>query len=113
MSQKERMSAAMRTYADALEFIPGPTGDLIYLDAKTRLGIAWHLARAVGEDAVIKRRPIPARPGQMAGMIQWVPIDAPDDLPDETSAFGPVPDARDLHDALPWHVRTHIQGAFK
>jgi hypothetical protein len=49
----------------------------------------------------------------MAGMIQWVPIDAPDDLPDETSAFGPVPDARDLHDALPWHVRTHIQGAFK
>jgi len=108
------MSAAMRQYYDALDCIRTPTGELLYLDGKTRMSIAWHLARAVGPDAVIKRRPVPARPGSIAGLIDWVPIDAPDgDIPDTTSAFGEIPDPTELVDTLPWHVRTRIEGSFQ
>jgi hypothetical protein len=105
------MSKAMREYADALDCVRTPSGELFYMDGKTRLEIAWHLARALGPDAVIKRRPMPARPGQLAGMVDWVPIDAPD-VPDTLSAVGPLPDLEQLADSLPWHVRTHISGAF-
>jgi hypothetical protein len=108
------MSAAMREYYDALDCMRAPTGELIYLDGKTRMSIAWHLARAVGPDAVIKRRPIPPQPGGLAGMVDWVPAGAPDaEIPDATSAFGPIPDPEELVDSLPWHVRTKIEGAFK
>jgi hypothetical protein len=108
------MSKAMREYADALDCVRTPSGELFYLDGKTRLEIAWHLARALGPDAVIKRRPMKTGPGQIAGMVDWVPIDTPDtDIPDITSAVGPVPDPQTLVDSLPWHVRTHIEGAFK
>ena len=105
------MSKAMREYADALDCVRTPSGELFYLDGKTRLEIAWHLARALGPDAVIKRRPMPARPGQLAGMVDWVPIDTPD-IPDPTSAVGEIPDPQTLVDSLPWHVRTRIEGAF-
>lgn len=108
------MSAAMRQYYDALDCIPTPNGEAIYLDGKTRMFLAWHLARAIGPDAVIKRQPVPARPGGLAGMVQWVDINAPDsEIPDTTSAVGPLPDPDELIDALPWHVRTKIEGAFK
>lgn len=103
----------MRTYFDALDCVPTPWGDVIYLDGKTRMGLAFHLARVVGEDAVLKRRPIQARPGGVAGAVEWVPIDEPDsEIPDTTSAFGPVPDPIQLVDSLPWHVRTKIEGNF-
>jgi hypothetical protein len=107
----------MRRLADALAFMRGPDGDVIYLGDKA-LHIAWHLARAgcdVNPDnAVIKRRPIPARPGQIAGLIDWVPADWPDsDLPDDTSAQGEIPNPTDLHNSLPWHVRTRIEGSFQ
>jgi hypothetical protein len=108
------MSKQMRVYFDALDCIRTPTGELLYLDGKTRMSIAWHLARSVGEDAVIKRRPVPARPGQIAGLVDWVAVDAPDsEIPDMTSAFGEIPDPADLVDSLPWHVKTKIQGAFQ
>ena len=104
----------MREFFDMLDCVPTPTGELIYLDGKTRMSLAWHLARADGPDAVIKRRPVPARPGGVAGMVQWVGVDEPDSgLPDVTSAVGPLPDPEELVDSLPWHVRTHIQGAFR
>ena len=107
----------MRRIFDALAFMRGPDGDVIYVGEKA-LHIAWHLARAGCDinpaDAVIKRRPVPARPGQMAGLIDWVPISTPDsDLPDTTSAVGEIPDPDQLVDSLPWHVKTKIQGAFK
>ena len=113
MTQQERMSKAMRDYADALDFVVTPTGEVIYLDAKTRLGIAWHLARAVGADAVIKRRAVTPQPGMIAGAVRWVPLDEPDDDIAPITAHGPVPELRDFDDALPWHVRTDIQGVFK
>ncbi|MCB1287429.1 MAG: hypothetical protein KDB47_06980 [Mycobacterium sp.] len=114
---KQELSAAMRRIYDALAFMRGPDGEVIFVGEKA-LQIAWHLARA-GADidpgrAVIKRRPIPARPGQLAGMVDWVPADAPDsDLPDDTTAVGPIPDLDSLYDALPWHVTTKIEGAFQ
>lgn len=117
MTQQEELSAAMRRIYDALAFMRGPDGDVIYVGEKA-LHIAWHLARAGCDvnpaNAVIKRRPIPARPGQMAGLIDWVPVSTPDsDLPDLTSAVGDVPDPAELLDSLPWHVKTKIQGAFQ
>lgn len=113
MSKKDELSAAMRRLADSLEFITTATGEVIYLDGKTRLGIAWHQARAGGdvhpEKAIIKRRPVPARPGGVAGAVEWVDVDAPD-IPDETSAVGEIPDIAAILDSLPWHVRTKIEG---
>jgi len=117
-ASKEELSAAMRRIADALAFMRGPTGEVIYVGEKA-IQMAWHLARA-GADvhpdkAIIKRRPIPARPGQMAGMVDWVPITEPDsdDVPDDFSAVGPIPDPDTFYAALPWHVKTNIQGAFQ
>lgn len=103
------MSAMMRVYFDALDCVAAPTGEVIWLDGKTRMSIAWHLARAVGDDAVIKRQPIPTQPGGLAGAVRWVNIDAPD-VPDTTSAVGEIPDPEQLIDAMPWHVRTKIEG---
>jgi hypothetical protein len=46
--------------------------------------------------------------------VDWVPVDAPDcEIPDTTSAFGEIPNPDQLVDSLPWHVKTHIEGAFK
>lgn len=118
MSKQEQLSAAMRRIYDALAFMRGPTGEVIYVGEKA-MAMAWHLARAGAdvnpEQAIIKRRPIPARPGQMAGMVDWVPVDTPDDpaLADETTAVGEIPDLDSFYDALPWHVRTKIEGAFQ
>jgi len=117
VTKQEHLSAAMRRIFDALACMRGPDGDVIYVGEKA-LHIAWHLARAGCDvdpaNAVIKRRPVPARPGQLAGLIDWVPIDTPDNgVPDTTSAQGDVPDPAELLESLPWHVRTHITGAFK
>ena len=105
----------MRRIFDALAFMRGPDGDVIYIGEKA-MHIAWHLARAgadVNPDrAVIKRQPIPARPGGIAGMVDWVPVDSPD-VPDTLTAQGEIPDPDELYDSLPWHVRTRISGAFK
>jgi len=105
----------MRRIFDALACMRGPDGDIIYVGEKA-LHMAWHLARA-GADvdparAVIKRRPMPARPGGIAGMVDWVPVDAPD-VPDTLTAVGEIPDPQTLVDSLPWHVRTRIEGAFQ
>lgn len=117
MSKKDELCAAMRRIVDALAFMRGPTGEVIYVGEKA-LEMAWHLARAGvdvnPEKAIIKRRPIPPRPGQLAGMVDWVPVTEPDsDTPDEFSAIGPVPDPDSFYDALPWHVKTNIEGAFQ
>lgn len=115
-ASKAELSAAMRRIVDALAFMRGPDGTVIYVGEKA-LHMAWHLARA-GVDvhpdrAIIKRRPVPARIGQLPGMVDWVPLDAPDsDLADETTAVGPVPDLDAMYEALPWHVKTNIEGAF-
>lgn len=105
----------MRRIFDALAFMRGPDGDIIYVGEKA-LHIAWHLARAGvdvhPENAIIKRRPVPARPGGLAGMVDWVPADAPD-VPDTLTAQGEIPDPAELIDSLPWHVRTRIEGSFQ
>jgi 3-oxoacyl-ACP reductase-like protein len=116
---QERLGAASERIADALQFMQGPTGEVIHVGEKL-LHMAWHLARAGGdvhpENAIIKRRPIPARPGQFAGMCQWVPLDAPevDNGAELVSAVGSSDiDLNALDDAIPWHVKTHISGGFK
>lgn len=107
----------MRRLVDALQFMRGPTGEVIYVGEKA-LHMAWHLARA-GADvdparAIIKPRTIPAGPGQLAGMVDWVTVDAPDaDTPGAITAAGEIPDPAALYDAIPWTVRTHIEGAFR
>lgn len=106
----------MQRIADALQWMRGPTGELIFIGEKIP-HIAWHLARAgcdVNPDkAIIKRRAIPNRPGQFAGMCDWVPVEWDDPQPDVelVSAVGEV-DLDALDDALPWHVKTTIQGEF-
>lgn len=108
----------MERIADALQFMRGPTGEVIFIGEKIP-HIAWHLARAGcdvdTEAAIIKRRAIPNRPGQFAGLVDWVPVDSPDpvDGPELVSAVGCQNiDLAKLDDALPWHVKTHIQGSF-
>ena len=106
------LPAAMRRLVDALSCMRGPGGEVIFVGDKA-LHMAWHLARAGAdvhpENAIIKRRPLPA--GQIAGMVDWVPVTAPDsDLPDDLTGVGELPDPDTLFDALPWHVRTHIGG---
>lgn len=107
----------MRRIADALSCMRGPDGEVIYVGEKA-LVMAWHLARA-GADvdpakAIIKRRAVPAKIGHIAGMVDWVPIDAPDldDAPPLITAEAELPDPATLYDALPWTVRTKIEGAF-
>lgn len=116
-STKEELTAAMERIADALAFMRGPGGEVIFIGEKIP-AIAWHLARA-GADvdpqrAIIKPRPVPNRPGQFAGLVDWVPVDWPDVEAepgvDIVSAQAPMPD---LDAALPWHVKTKIEGAFK
>lgn len=119
---KEDLGAAMRSIADALAFMRGPTGEVIYVGEKA-MQIAWHLARAgvppVDPDrAVIKARPIPPRLGQMPGMVDWVPVDWPDPepvpgAPEPITATGPLPDPATFDDLIAWHTRTNIQGAFQ
>jgi hypothetical protein len=117
-ASQEELSAAMHRIFDALRFMRGPTGELIYVGEKA-MHIAWHLARAGvdvhSENAVIKARPVPDQPGQFAGMVDWVPVDWPDlpDVPPAPSALAPDIDLDALDNALPWHVKTKIQGAFQ
>jgi hypothetical protein len=117
-ANKEQLIAAMERIADALQFMRGPNGEVIFIGEKIP-AIAWHLARA-GADvdpdaAIIKRRAIPNRPGQFAGLCDWVPVDSPE--VDNGAELVSAVNCRDidldkLDDALPWHVRTHIQGGF-
>lgn len=110
----------MHRIADALAFMRGPTGEVIFIGEKIP-AIAWHLARAGAdvdsERAIIKPRAIPNRPGQFAGLVDWVAFDSPDPEPQPgcelVTAQGPMVDLDDLEDALPWHVKTKIKGAFK
>ena len=121
MTSKEELGAAMHRIADALQYMRGPLGEVIFMGEKIP-HVAWHLARAGvdvhPEKAIIKRQSIPNRPGQLAGMCNWVPIDTPDspDRPDSeliTAADGVAVDLDKLDDALPWHVKTHIEGSFR
>lgn len=107
---------AMHRIADALQYMRGPTGEVIFMGEKIP-HIAWHLARAgcdVDPDkAIIKRQPIPNRPGQLAGMCNWVPIGTPDPVDRGelvTAADGVDIDLAKLDDALPWIVKTKIEG---
>lgn len=117
-ASKEDLAAAMHRIFDALRYMRGPNGDLIYVGEKA-LHIAWHLARAGtdvhAERAVIKAVPVPDRPGQFAGMVDWAPWDWEDTrgLPDAPSATGPDIDLNALDDQIPWHTKTHIEGAFQ
>lgn len=118
-ASKEELIAAMERIADALQFMRGPTGEVIFMGEKIP-HIAWHLARAgcdVHSDmAIIKRRAIPNRPGQFAGMCDWVPVDWPDQVggPELVSAVGCQDiDMSTFDDALPWHIKTHIDGSFR
>lgn len=118
---KEELGAAMHSIYDALRYMRGPRGDLIYVGEKA-MEMAWHLARAGippmdPERAVIKAVPVPDRPGQFAGMIDWWPVDkqVPPELAplQPVSACGPDVDLDALDDLLPWHVKTHIEGSFR
>lgn len=121
-ASKEELTAAMHRIADALRFVRGPSApgqpaELIYLGEKIP-HIAWHLARAGvdvdSERAVIKARPVPDRPGQFAGMVDWVPVDWDDRTETKAvSALSADVDLEQLDDLLPWHVKTKIEGAFK
>lgn len=117
---RELIEAAARI-TDALAFARGPRGEVLFLTDDQRVAFAFHLARAGTdvhpENAIIKRRAIPDRPGQLAGVIDWVPVDAPDDpdAPEPISAVGPVPPPPKLPDLdalTPWHTPTRIEGDF-
>lgn len=115
---KNELIAAMHHIADALMWMRGPTGEIIYLGEKIP-HIAFHLSRAGGlivpERAIIKRRAIPNRPNQFAGMCDWVPIDTPDRPPQPGVELVSAADDLNLDaldDAVPWHVKTKIQGDF-
>lgn len=119
-THRAQLVEAMGFLTDALAFAVGPTGELIYIPDDMRVQLAWHLARTgagcVKGQAVVKRQAVPDRPGQMAGSIAWVPVDAEDPDPTRTadlSAQGVPVDARDLDDSLPWHVKTKIEGDFR
>lgn len=118
-AKKAQLIEAMAYLTDCLAFIAGPNGDTIFISDDMRAKIAWHLARAgAGEvkgQGIIKRRAIPDRPGQFAGSIEWVPMDVVDPDPKRTeslSAQGEPIDLDALDDALPWHVKTRIEGNF-
>lgn len=115
---KEELGAAMHRLFDALRFMRGPTGELIYVGEKA-MQIAWHLARAGcdvhPERAVIKAVAVPDRPGQFPGMVDWAPYDWTGEIPDAqpVSALAADVDLDSLVDALPWHVKTKIEGVFQ
>ena len=122
-ASKEELTAAMHRIFDALNCMRGPAApgqqaELIYVGEKA-LHIAWHLARAGvdvhPERAVIKSRAAKPGIGQLPGMVDWVPVDWPDEdavAVQPVSAAGADVDPEALVDMLPWHVRTKIQGAF-
>lgn len=117
---RELIEAAARL-TDALAFARGPRGEVLFLTDDQRVAFAFHLARAGGDvhddKAIIKRRAIPDRPGQLTGVVDWVPIDTPDDpeAPQPISAVGPLPPPPELPDLdalAPWHTATRIEGDF-
>lgn len=120
-ASKDELTEAMRSLTDALAYVRGPDGSVIVLGDDQRVKIAWHLARAgvPGMDparAVIKRRVLPDRPGMLAGMVDWIAADAEDPDPGRTqsmSATGPDIDPEAMWDAIPWHVKTNIEGNFQ
>lgn len=120
-ASKSELTAAMRSLTDALAYVRGPDGGVLFLGDDQRVKIAWHLARAgvPGMDparAVIKRRVMPDRPGGLSGMVDWIPADVEDPDPERTqamSADGPVIDPDAMWDAIPWHVKTTIEGNFQ
>ncbi|CQA06373.1 Uncharacterised protein [Mycobacteroides abscessus] len=75
---RELLDAAARI-TDALAFARGPRGEVLYLTDDQRVCFAFHLARTGGDiypdKAIIKRRALPDRPGQLTGVIDWVPLD--------------------------------------
>lgn len=115
---QELLDAAARI-TDALAFARGPRGEVLYLTDDQRVCFAFHLARA-GADvhpdkAIIKRRAIPDRIGQLPGVIDWVPVNWADDpnAPEPISAVGPVPVPPELpdFDAMnAWHTQPRIEG---
>lgn len=114
---RELIEAAARL-VDALDCLRDPLGNVIYLTPDERTRIAFHLARTGAdvhpEKAIIKRRRIRDRPGQLSGVVDWVPIDTPDDPtvpPPITATGGPI-NLDDLDDAIPWHIKTKIAGDF-
>ncbi|OHU23393.1 hypothetical protein BKG77_06925 [Mycobacteroides chelonae] len=115
---QELLDAAARI-TDALAFARGPRGEVMYLTDDQRVCFAFHLARAGGDvhpdKAIIKRRAIPDRVGQLPGVIDWVPVDWADDpsAPEPISAVGPVPIPPELpdFDAMnAWHTTPRIEG---
>lgn len=115
---KAELVAAMARICDALMWMRGPGGELLYLGEKIP-HIAFHLARAGCDvdpnQAIIKRRPIPNRPNQFAGMCDWVPVEWPDPEPEPgcelVSAVGEI-DVDALDDLVPWHTKTRFEGKF-
>ena len=119
-AQREQLIDSMRYLTDCLAFAVGPTGNLVFIPDDLRVQLAWHLARAgagrVDGQAVIKRQVLPDQPGQMAGSVAWVSLDTEDPDPVRTadlSAQGDPIDPRALDDALPWHVKTKLEGDFR
>lgn len=104
---------------DAMRFARGPRGEVLMIGDDLLMGLAFHLARAGADQfdelAIIKPRAIPDRPGQIAGLVDWVPLDAPDlpDAPPLVSAQGPVPDVEDLDAQIPWHTAVKFEGDFQ
>lgn len=116
---KQQLVEAMAFLTDCLAYVTGPTGEVTFISDDMRAKIAWHMARAgagsVPGQAIIKRRAKPDRPGQFAGSVEWVPMDAPDPDPERTaslSAQGELPNLDQMYNAMPWHVRTKIEGDF-
>lgn len=79
-------ASAMYDIADALRY-PVDSRGRVYDVTFLAPIIAYHLARAGAvinpERAVIKPRPLRPGPGIADGAIQWVAIDAPDEVADE------------------------------
>ena len=118
-AHKQQLVDAMKFLTDALAYVPNPMGDVVFISDDLRVQIAWHLARAgagpVPGQAIIKRRALPDRPGQFAGAIEWVHMDAPDfdiEQTESLSAYGEL-DVDAMNRSLPWHVKTKIQGDFR
>lgn len=117
----QRLLDAAARLTDALAYARGPRGEVLFLTDDQRVCFAFHLARA-GADvhadkAIIKRRAIPDRPGQLTGVIDWVPVDEPDDpnAPEPITAVGPIPEPPtlpDLDELVPWQTPTRIEGDF-
>lgn len=113
-----RLIRSAARIADALACMRGPFGELMWLADDDRIKFAWHLARAgcdvFPELAIIQRKAIPDRPGQLGGMVDWVTtseVVEPEQQP-TVSAVGDVPDLDTMLDRIPFHTRTKITGDF-